>query len=209
MSRTLDDLAMRCWTDKRRGGDGHGYIRYYEQYLSHLRSEPLKIFEIGFARGRSHMMWARYFNRAKIYAIDNVRTAEAYLRDSKEQWLDRIHLELIDQGDSNKLEEFAKKHGPFDVVIDDGSHIPNHQISCFNILMPYTRLYYFVEDMHPGYQVGRHNTIEFFRDIVDALNYHGKLRHYDKEFTPKSNTIADYIEWVQFVPNAVIIKRWK
>ena len=38
----------------------------------------------------------------------------------------RIHTFIQDQGDVEGLKKFVEEHGPFDVVIDDGSHFTDH-----------------------------------------------------------------------------------
>jgi cephalosporin hydroxylase len=44
-------------------------------------------------------------------------------------------------------------HGPFDIVIDDGSHVFEHQIASFEALFPLasSTAVYIVEDVHTSY----------------------------------------------------------
>ena len=41
----------------------------------------------------------------------------------------RIHTYVVDQSNDKELEEFMKEHGPFDIIIDDGSHYCSHQLN--------------------------------------------------------------------------------
>jgi hypothetical protein len=68
---TLDELGIRYGTDKASRGHpvrNHGYLGFYERFLTPLRHEPLRILEIGVWRGQSLMMWAEYFQNARVVA---------------------------------------------------------------------------------------------------------------------------------------------
>ena len=41
-----------------------------------------------------------------------------------------------DQNDPAILNEMATRHGPFDIIIDDGSHVGEHIITSFRALFP-------------------------------------------------------------------------
>jgi len=55
-------------------------------------------------------MWEEYFPNATIHGIDY-----------KQYESGRIKITIADQGDENQLKELEKL-GPFDILIDDGSH---------------------------------------------------------------------------------------
>ena len=57
---------------------------------------------------------------------------------------DRISVVTGDQTDTKLLQSL----GGFDVVIDDGSHVREHQSQSFNALWPSTRGVYVIEDCH-------------------------------------------------------------
>lgn len=207
--RTLDDLAIRCGCDKQRGKEGHGYVRYYESLFEEFRDEPVKILEIGVARGCSHWMWARYFENGHIYGVDNEEyfKGEDYQKHrDKDTPADQAPITFIkaDQSYSEQMKEVATKYGPFDVIIDDGSHVPHHQIMSFNLLWPHCKRYYSIEDMHPGYKDARHETVDYFsRHVLGDLNRYGESRHADVEFNPSHNDV----EWVLFPANMILVKR--
>jgi demethylmacrocin O-methyltransferase len=197
---SLAHLAMYASSDKRMGADAHGYVKYYDPLFAPFRNRPVKLFEIGVAKGRSQLMWTYYFPKGHIYGID-IDDQQHYI-DCRETHLDRIHLEVMDQSDASALTEFARRNGPFDFVIDDGSHDPEHQIISFETLLPFTKHYYVIEDMHPGYSDGGHKTIEHFQTMIHEINRWGMVRAYDVQHAPA----AQRIEWVQFVPNAIVVK---
>ena len=204
--RSLAILALDCSTDKAHKG-GHGYVRYYAMEFEAIRDTSLKLLEIGVHRARSHFMWAKYFQRGEIYGIDNCEhvNGQEYVDARENNHADRIHLFKIDQGDTEGIRAFARAHGPFDIVIDDGSHKPEHQISCFSVLFPRTRKHYVIEAMHPAYKHRSHKTIEHFQAVIHRMNRYGSLRTYDIEETSKEDPY-DYIEGVMFYPNMIWVK---
>ena len=61
----------------------------------------------------------------------------------------RIEVRRGSQEDAEFLNRVCDELGPFDVIIDDGSHMPQHVTSSFNILFPRLRDggYYMIEDV--------------------------------------------------------------
>ena len=108
-------------------GNLHSYIPVYEELLKPYR-ESGTILEIGLAFGYSVRMWNEYFGKdAKIYGADI-----SIVFDTSEFKAPRV---TILEADATKP-EFLDKLGDtkFDVVIDDGSHMPSDQITTFNLL---------------------------------------------------------------------------
>ena len=203
---SLRNLAMYSGCDKRKGADGHGYIKYYEELLGSMRHDEINLLEIGIAKGRSQMLWAYYFHNGQIHGLDwEDRDGYFESRDEEagERALSRINTAVVDQSDAAALTAYAQEHGPFDIVIDDGSHVPAHQILSFETLIGYTTKYYIIEDMHPNYESSGHATIRYFRHVIDKMNRYGDIgRNADIDFYPKD----ERIESVTFVPNAIIVR---
>ena len=106
----------------------HGYTPFYH---SILRNRTIKrVFEIGVAGGASMKMWHDYFPEAVIFGIDN---DPGNIIQS-----DRIYTTLCDASNSTDLHDVASAiGGNFDLIVDDGSHFPQHQISAFHTLLPF------------------------------------------------------------------------
>jgi hypothetical protein len=198
---------MYSGCDKRNGRDGHGYIKYYGELFEPLRHDKINLLEIGIAKGRSHMLWAYYFRNGLIHGLDiEDRSGYFAARDQEagERATSRIKTAVVDQSDAPALVAYAEEHGPFDIVIDDGSHDPDHQILSFETLVGYTTKYYIIEDLHPYYEpVHGHKTIRYFQKVVNEMNRWGDIgRNADIQFYPKD----ERIESVTFVPNAIIVR---
>jgi hypothetical protein len=135
---TLKSLAEKYCCDKLYA---HSYIEnFYEQALADRHVRHLLEIGIGFAdlmtpfvpryiHGCSLRMWEEYFSDAEIYSCD-IRP-ETLVNEG------RIHSIVADQSkaeDLAKLLEFAG--GGFDVICDDGSHLPQHQIFTAQFFLP-------------------------------------------------------------------------
>lgn len=125
-SMSLHELGILHKTDKAADhpihGQGHGFCKFYDQHLSSIRFDNLKILEIGIFDGASLKMWEDYFENSKIYGIDILMDPRAKLINNG-----RITSFKMDQGNVNDLTKLSKEYGPFDIVIDDGSHFAHHQ----------------------------------------------------------------------------------
>lgn len=161
-------LAAVYGTDK--GVAGHGYVRHYERYLRPLRSREIRVLEIGTREGASLRMWSDWFSRADVIGLD----------------IDEVHVDaprvrtiVGDQADPLVLERLVGL-GPFDVVIDDGSHRGSDIIATFQALFSSVRSggWYVIEDMQTAYDEryggGSSGTpgtsVSLLKDLLDAVN---------------------------------------
>jgi hypothetical protein len=144
MAATLDEIGLRFGTDKT--SQFHNYLSFYESFMAPMREAPITLLEVGVFRGASLNMWREYFPNAKIVGVDIQPTAKQFESE-------RVHVELADQSNLQHLAEVAVKHGPFDIVIEDGSHMWEHQITSLRALFPFVKNggYYVVEDLQTNY----------------------------------------------------------
>jgi len=111
----LEGLNGHYRTDK---NTGHSYGPVYERLLGHRRDTVTAVLEIGIFLGDSLRMWRDYFPNAQIVGIDN-----------RPRWQvneTRITSVLGSQVDPATLRT-AGEMGPFDLIVDDGSHKASHQ----------------------------------------------------------------------------------
>ena len=165
MEPPLTEIANEEGTDKGTEGPrprrGHNYTDVYDAYLCGFRNQPITVLEIGlgvtgpawnadyFANsnasrgGASMRMWYRYFPAARILGID---VNPASFLDN-----DRITTGVVDQSDPEQLRAFLQQAGVegVDVIIDDGSHRPDHQQISLSALFPclVSGGLYFIEDL--------------------------------------------------------------
>ena len=135
MSNRFRNAIGLGWLDSKRViMPGHNYVSLYEKYIGHLRKESFNLLEIGMGNyptnGYSMRMWLDYFPNAHIDIID---ITPGNFKCDFEYDKSRVSFHLLDQSNLDALINFCKKSNKkYDVIIDDGSHIPSHQILTFN-----------------------------------------------------------------------------
>lgn len=123
----LNFLAKITATDK---GITHHYTQHYMTHFRRFRRRKIKMLEIGVGGygsptegGESLRMWKKYFPHGEIYAVD--------IYDKSPLQESRIKIFQGSQVDRAFMERVADDHGPFDIIIDDGSHVNGHVIETF------------------------------------------------------------------------------
>ncbi|WP_426957725.1 class I SAM-dependent methyltransferase [Muricoccus radiodurans] len=141
---TLDAIGLRHGTDK--ASRAHDYLRTYDAFLAPLRDHPVSLLEIGVLGGASLRTWRDYFPLGRIIGVDIDPKAAA-------QAGERIEVHFGDQSDADGMSALGERLGPFDVVVDDGSHIWAHQISTLRALLPHVRPggFFILEDLHTSH----------------------------------------------------------
>lgn len=139
----FERAASETGTDK---CQSHGYHRFYPLALSQLkRSEPFSIIEIGYGNGASIPMWRSLFPNAYVICID---------RDISEHGESYIVVKADQNDPTSILAAIDNPKLPVRLIIDDGSHHPQHQLTSLSILFE-TVLepggHYIIEDIETSY----------------------------------------------------------
>lgn len=115
------------------------YFDIYERHFARFKRKPVRVLELGIDHGGSLQLWKRYFGQdATIIGVDS-NPATMF---SEAQITTYCH-------DQRSLD--IAKFGPFDIVIDDGSHFVQHQTISFENLWPHCTGVYLIEDCHRVY----------------------------------------------------------
>lgn len=125
------------------------YFDVYENHLSKYVNKNPTVLEIGIGKGGSLELLSKYFVNGEIHGIDLNPNVMNLNFDEK-----NIFCHVGDQGDVNYWNQFNEKNSmQFDVIIDDGSHINNHQVMTLLNLFPRLKENgtYIIEDTHTSY----------------------------------------------------------
>lgn len=175
----LNRIALSYGTDK--SSDYHNYCEKYANYLPFERYSELNIMEIGVLNGQSIKTWKDYFYRANILGID-------INPDCKQFEDNKIKIEIGSQADRDFLQQIKDTYAPFDMILDDGSHMNSHVIFSFEHLFDSVKSggVYIVEDCSTSYWEDweggfRKETsmMEYFKRLTDDVNFRGVI-NYDK-----------------------------
>lgn len=91
------------------------YLTLYDSLFAGLREAPVSLLELGVHGGHSLHLWHRFFPQAEITGLD-MRPCPADMPDS------RVAYVQGRQEEPRAIAEAARR-GPFDIIIDDASHV--------------------------------------------------------------------------------------
>jgi cephalosporin hydroxylase len=180
----LDRLGRIYGTDK---VGHHTYTPHYRHHFRPLRFRRLRLLEIGVGGyrnprygGNSLRMWKKYFPWGRITSLD--------IHDKSLLQERRIRIYQGSQVDRPFMEQVVAEAGPFDIIIDDGSHRNEHVIESFHILFPTLKDggIYVVEDIQTSYWEDYggssddlndpRTSMGFFKQLADGLNHAELIR---------------------------------
>jgi hypothetical protein len=164
----LSDTLYQSWITMPGGHKWSHYFAIYQAVFGPRRAEPLRILEIGVLGGASLRLWKRYFTL--IVGIDIL--PECIKFDAP---ADGIRVRIGNQTDARFLKRVVEEFGPFDLIIDDGSHHSSHIIASFNHLYAdglKESGIYFVEDLHASYWHPWRDSRRSFLDVCKELLEH-------------------------------------
>lgn len=200
----------------------HKWVHYfpiYERALGALRQRPIRFLEIGVFRGGSLAAWKRYFHsESTIVGIDIEPSCNQF--DDPER---NVHVRIGKQQDPDFLRAVVEELGPFDVILDDGSHMTSHMIDSFRFLFGDGLVdggLYLAEDVHSSYwswyRDSRYSFVDFARGLVDLIHAHYPQARREDQFrahevkqqtsfmVPKITTLLESIE---FHDSVVVARR--
>ena len=156
------------------------YFDIYDENFTKIRNKKITILEIGVFRGGSLRMWQNYFGpQINIIGIDIDPACKQYENNNTK-------IYIGDQTNENFLKSIFNENEKPDIIIDDGGHTSNQQISSFNFLFEELKLggVYLVEDIHTSYakefqdRDDQLTFIEYAKVLSDELNDWYRVKDY-------------------------------
>ncbi|DAZ90333.1 O-methyltransferase [Mycobacteroides abscessus] len=226
MTLNLDAIAQKHDTDK--SSLHHNYTAIYEPLLKPLRNKPITLLGLGWgghedpnAGGNSARTRAEYFGHPESQIIVVELEDKNFQPEGDE---DRIKLWQGSQDDQEMIDRLAAIYGPFDVIIDDASHLSSKTIRSFELLFRHLKSggLYFIEDTHASYHEHYYGSMEanenpearrrggdftmmqFFQRLTDEVNFKGRT---DLDLFPAKYAWGVPVESMSFYFNMVVATR--
>ncbi|MEM6594618.1 MAG: hypothetical protein AAF672_07485 [Pseudomonadota bacterium] len=152
----LEGLMKKYNSDK--ADIGHLYHLLYDKAFHEIRHDVTRVMEIGLALFKQYRpgnaevntdvdtslkIWLDYFPNSFAVGVD--------INDYSFLDIPRTKIYQFDQSDAASLLSFKRKESePFDIIIDDGSHVSHHQQLTLEHLFTQVRAggYYCIEDLN-------------------------------------------------------------
>ena len=194
------------------------YFEGVERYLSGIRRNSPTVVEIGVQLGGSVQMWRGPFgSAARIYGIDVNPTAVEHQDVATKVFIG-------DQQDRGFVRSVVQEIGHPDVVIDDGGHTANQQITAFEELYPALSEngVYIVEDTHTSLWRGRfmdredqQSFLQFaFARCAQLMEWTGKVENFQVLGTDQNESLASTVsefcrstKAISFFDSVVVFER--
>ena len=189
----------------------HGYHRIHPWFIGHLKNVPVTLLEIGLKNNDSIELWKQYFNDVEVYGIDI--DPKEYVSDAK--------LFKLDQSKQNELENFATiVNCKFDIIVDDGSHVPAHQLKTINTLWALLKPggIYIIEDIETSYwgsakcynyrfnaNIKKNNLIYQFVSCIKWINKEFAVKIVKSKEVVLSDEVLNETEIISFAYNSIVL----
>jgi len=209
----LDDLtalAIFHGTDK---FGIHNYSPIYWRLFKDLRDKPIKILEIGVGGydspdrgGESLAVWRDFFPNGTIVGVD--------IFEKRLPLGDRVHVLQGSQVDAVFLAGVLARFGPFDIIIDDGSHMNKDVVVSFEMLFPFLADdgIYVVEDTQTAFfpyfggspDPRAETMISYFADLFRQMDHAEVLSvHATHPINPHVRSIAS----IERLHNLIVVRK--
>lgn len=165
--------------------NGHSYIQnFYEKEFEPYKDKEIKILEIGIFGGGSIKLWKEYFsNPNQIIGVD-ITNENLHPKYSN---IDGVSYKF---GDAYNLEFSKTFSNDFDIIIDDGPHTLESQITSIQLYLPKIKkgglfvvedvqddswFEYFIDESKRTYE-NDDSDVEY---VVECLDFRNTLDRYD------------------------------
>lgn len=175
------------------------YFYIYDYLFSKYKDKKITFVEIGILDGGSLEIWKKFFgNQARIIGIDLNPECKKFEEKG-------VEIFIGDQSSEIFWENFFKKVGKVDILLDDGGHTNLQQI--VTIMKSIKNInddgIIVIEDTHSSYMSkfgnpSRYSFINFAKKLIDDINF--KFPNLGKF----ENSLNDYIYSIAFFESFVV-----
>jgi SAM-dependent methyltransferase len=149
------------------------YLLEYERLLEGSRDKQVRVLELGVSSGASLLLWRDYLPNGIIVGVD-VDAMPAKIANQE-----RVHFIRASQDDSAALDKAAEiAGGPFDLIVDDASHLGYLTKRSFMYLFPNLLKpggTYVIEDFGTGFLPEYPDGSSFVEPVTDDMTSQTKV----------------------------------
>ena len=121
--KSLDDFFKYFDCDK--SSSVHGYNKFYSDELKEFKELKIRILEFGIHFGASQAAFSKYFVNSEVIGVDK----NPYYKKFFSKNIRSLFCDVSDKNSLKELKNYLKYK--VEIIIDDASHIPNHQLNTF------------------------------------------------------------------------------
>lgn len=149
-------------------GHSHPYSIFYHDFLKDKAAENLNVAEIGILKGSSLKMWRDYLVNSTIVGYDS---NPVYLKNAAE--IEGVTVEAMNIRLVESIKYGLGLHGPFDLIIEDTTHLFDDQIR-------------FINEAHAYLKPGGHMIVEdVFKEKDFRTGQSHSVEEYCKHISPE------------------------
>ena len=156
------------WKKYNGGHKKYSYFELYDKLFKEYSGKQPRILEIGVYKGASLRTWREFLGQGSIIVGIDINPDCARHEDSA----GGIHVRIGSQADESFLKSVTDEFGPFQFIIDDGSHLTHHVIATFNYAFLHSLIdggIYFIEDLNTSYWADYRTSKYSAMDLVLSL----------------------------------------
>jgi 23S rRNA U2552 (ribose-2'-O)-methylase RlmE/FtsJ len=177
----------------------HRYHEIYPDVFEKYQNKEINLFEIGIDEGKSLKVWKEYYPNCNVFGMDI----------QNEIANEDVTIFKGDQSNLEDLNNIISKIPKCDVIIDDGSHVAEHQLKTFYHLFEHLLNdggTYIIEDIECSYWKPSNTIYNYETGHLNIIDYFTKLNHQvNSNYNSTDNHLR--IKQITFFPNCIILKK--
>lgn len=181
------------------------YFAIYDMHFERFRGDPVNLLEIGIGGGGSLQMWKWYFGgKSKIFGIDI--DADRLFKEA------RIKTFQVDQADEMAMTALMETLPTMDIVIDDGGHTMEQQITTFETVYPFIaeKGIYLCEDTHTSFFPEHGGGPEIKKTFMAVVKKHiDQLSAFHSRGQVETTNFSKTTDSMHFYNSIVVIEKGK
>ena len=151
----------------------HSYTGIYHFLFHKIKNYNLNIAEIGCYKNEGMKMFREYFKNSNLYGYD---IGQKYIDSAKKDDLKNTFYFLMDVGNNENIQNgLSKCPEKFDIIIDDSSHIFDHQIKIIRNSVFFLKdgAYLIIEDIFNNRK--EHSEKNYFQSLSSVKKYFSEI----------------------------------